>query len=73
MEVAVKLSPVFDFSPPKKILDLPESWNGFWDASPDGKRFIIGVTKATDLMPSQVNIVVGWFEELKKKLAMTTR
>jgi len=73
MEVDVRLSPSFDFSPPRKIIDLPQSWNGFWDVSSDGKKFIIGIAKSGEIQAAQVNIVVGWFEELKKKFAETTK
>ncbi len=69
MEVDVRLSPSFDFSPPRKVLELPKTWNGFWDVSSDGKRFVVGAMKSGDVQPAQVNIVVGWFEELKKKFA----
>ena len=69
MEVDVKLSPTFDFSPPRKVLDLPASWNGFWDASADGMSFLLGASKSGDVQAAQVNVVVGWFEELKKKFA----
>jgi len=69
MEVDVKLSPSFDFSPPRKVIDLPESWNGFWDVTSDGKKFIVGTTKSQEVQTAQVNVVVGWFEELKKKFS----
>jgi TolB protein len=73
MEVDVKLSPAFDFSPPRKILDLPASWNGFLSISPDGMKFVVGTSKSGDVQASQVNVVVGWFEELKKKFTDNTR
>ena len=73
MEVDVTLSPSFDFSPPRKVLELPESWNGFWDVTSDGKKFIVGTTKSGDLQAAQVNIVVGWFDELKKKFTESNK
>jgi len=69
MEVDVRLSPSFDFSPPRKIINLPQTWNGFWDVSSDGKRFVVGAVRSGHVQPSQVNVVVGWFDELKKKFA----
>jgi Tol biopolymer transport system component/predicted Ser/Thr protein kinase len=71
MEVDVTLSPTFDFSPPRKVLELPRSWNGFWDVTADGKRFVIAASKTGGVQLSQVNIVVGWFQELTKKFATT--
>jgi hypothetical protein len=73
MEVGVTLSPSFDFSPPRKVMDLPPSWNGVWDVTSDGKKFLIGASKSREIQASQVNIVIGWFEELKKKFATGTR
>ena len=73
MEVDVKLSPTFDFSSPRKVIDLPESWNGFWDVTSDGKKFIIGTSKTGEVQTAQVNVVIGWFEELKKKFAQNTK
>jgi serine/threonine protein kinase len=68
MEVAVTLSPSFDYSAPKKVIDLPDSWNGYFGAfTPDGKKFMMGTTKTGPVALSKVNIVVGWFGELKKK------
>lgn len=73
MEVDVMLSPSFDYSPPKKVIDLPQSWNGFIDITADGKKFIIGTSKTEDTQTAQVNVVVGWFEELKKKFSENTK
>ncbi len=67
MEVDVTLSPSFDFSRPKKVLELPQSWNNFWDVTPDGNRFVVGLTKSSELQEAQVNLVVGWFSEMKNK------
>ncbi|HTY09557.1 MAG TPA: protein kinase [Bacteroidota bacterium] len=70
MGVHVTLSPSFDYSPPQKIFDLPESWSGsFGDITADGKKFIIGTTKSGPVTTSRVNIVVGWFDELQKKFS----
>jgi serine/threonine-protein kinase len=69
MEVDVTLSPSFDFSPPRKVIDLPQSWNLFWDVSSDGKKFVIGTAKSEEVQTAQVNVVVGWFDDLRKKFA----
>ena len=67
MEVKVILAPSFDFSPPRKVIELPQSWNGFWDVSSDGRKFVVGTSKSRATNAGQVNIVVGWFEVLKNK------
>jgi Tol biopolymer transport system component len=56
-----------DFSPPRKLFDLPPSAFGFFDLSPDGSRFVVGLTQAQELNITQMNVVVNWFEELKEK------
>ena len=38
-----------------------------YDVSPDGQRFLM--LKATDQpAPTQINVVLNWFEELKQKV-----
>jgi len=69
MEVDVTLARSFDFSPPRKVITLPDKWNGFWDVSSDGKNLLVGLSKSGDVQTSQVNVVLGWFDELKKKFA----
>jgi len=43
-----------------------------WDISPDGKRFLMikqtGASTSQGSGPRRVNIVLNWFEELKKKV-----
>ncbi len=72
MKVDVQLEPTFDFSVPQKMFELP-SFNGFLDPAPDGKKFVLGVVQSTNFDATQVNVVVGWFDELKQKFAQASK
>jgi Tol biopolymer transport system component/predicted Ser/Thr protein kinase len=67
-KVDVQIEPTFDFSIPHKMFVLP-SFNGFLDATPDGKKFVFGDVQSRGFDVTQVNVVVNWFDELKKKFA----
>ncbi len=73
MKVDVKFEPTFDFSSPQKVCDLPSSSFGVYDVTPDGKRFVVGLTRAREVTATQVNVVVGWFDELKKKFSQNSK
>jgi serine/threonine protein kinase len=44
-------------------------WQGLpdWDITPDGQRFIMIKVSEAESAPTQVNVVLNWFEELKNK------
>jgi len=67
-DVVVKAT--FDSSPPRKLFELPASAYGFFDPSRDGRRFVVGITRAQELNITQINVVVNWFEELKEKFSI---
>ena len=50
-------------------LYLP-SPNGFhfYDVSPDGQRFLMIKQSEEAAAPTQINVVLNWFEELKQKV-----
>jgi hypothetical protein len=40
-----------------------------YDVSPDGQRFLMLKSTESDTnAPTQINVVLNWFEELKKKV-----
>jgi hypothetical protein len=41
------------------------SANGY-DVTPDGRRFVM-IKQPPELAPRRVNLVINWFEELKRK------
>ena len=38
-----------------------------YDATPDGKRFLV-VKRGKEYLPTQINVVLNWAEELKQKV-----
>jgi serine/threonine-protein kinase len=67
MKVDVSTSSGVNFSSPHFVCALPPSTYGVYGSSHDGKRFIVAVTEASTVVATQVNVVVGWFDELRQK------
>jgi eukaryotic-like serine/threonine-protein kinase len=45
-----------------------------YDVSPDGQRFLIlKPTEQAQVAPTQINVVLNWFEELKQKVPTGTK
>jgi hypothetical protein len=65
--MSVKFSPGGGLNPgkPAPLFEDKKAWAGY-DVAPDG-RFV--VTRDADLngAGNQINVVLGWFEELKKE------
>jgi serine/threonine protein kinase/Tol biopolymer transport system component len=68
MVVDVTLRPTFDFSPGRELCALPDSVVNVSDCTVDGKRFVVTVARSQGSTANQVNVVVGWSEELRKRL-----
>jgi serine/threonine protein kinase/Tol biopolymer transport system component len=66
MKVDVSTAPVH-FSPPRAVCDMPASANLVYDISLDDSRILMGLSESSNLVATQVNVVVGWFDELKQK------
>ena len=71
MAVDVTTQPTFSTGKPKILFEgpytpaPPEQPN--YSASPDGPRFLM-LKPAEEQAPTQINVVLNWFEELKKKV-----
>jgi serine/threonine-protein kinase len=71
MAVDVATSPAFSASRPRVLFEgryevsflVPGA--RFYDVSPDGQRFLMVKSEATDA-PRQLHLIVNWFEELKR-------
>ena len=48
---------------------VPLESNATFDISPDGKRILITKAKDGDSSPHQINVVLNWSEDLKKRMA----
>ncbi len=67
MKVDVSYEPVVHFSAPRTVCELPPSTLLVYDIAPDGQKFLIGLSESSKVLATEVNVVVGWFGELKQK------
>ena len=49
------------------LLSRVENQKRDYDATPDGKRFLV-VKRGKEYLPTQINVVLNWAEELKQKV-----
>jgi Tol biopolymer transport system component len=73
MAVSIQTQPAFSFGQPVPLPIEGITQNGGgrrYDITPDGKRFLVMLpdtsTKGKSRHTQQVNVVLNWFEELKK-------
>ena len=71
--MAVPIStPVFNAGAPRLLFEhrtLPDPKGFFpYDISLDGRRFLMVQPVEPEEAPSQINIVINWFEELKQRV-----
>jgi hypothetical protein len=67
MRTEIKLEPNFSFTRPQPLFELPSNTLRVVDITPDDKDAIIELGENVSASVTQMNIVVGWFEELKQK------
>ena len=65
MAVDIITSPSFSASAPKMLF---EGQDLGWDVSPDGQRFLMVKAVEQQQAATQINIVLNWFEELKRRV-----
>ena len=69
MVVTVKTEPTFTVGEPRLLFEgeylLDPNGNANYDVFPDGKRFVM-VEAVEESAPGQINVVLNWFEELKR-------
>ena len=68
MSVQVRTTGVLELGERRKLLDLSRYDSGYvheFDVSPDGQRFLLIRTEAQS-RPTRLDIVVNWFDELKR-------
>ena len=63
--VSIHSGNVFDYSAPRKILDLSSSGAFLVDISTDGKKFAVITLPSKDLSTSEYTVVTDLFQELK--------
>ncbi|HSZ20361.1 MAG TPA: protein kinase [Candidatus Acidoferrum sp.] len=72
MAVEVTSQPAFTASKPKLIFETVSNYidisaGADYDVSADGQRFVM-VKEDEQAAPTQINVVLNWFEELKQKV-----
>ncbi len=67
--VALHPGPAFDYSAPRKILELPANGAFLSGISPDGKKFVMVTIPYKDLGTSKFTMVTEWFQDLKNAFA----
>jgi hypothetical protein len=54
---------------PRMLFELPYLPTANYDVSRDGQRFLmLKPTEQAQAAPTQINVVLNWFEELKQKV-----
>ena len=70
--VTVTTSPAFAAGKPRSLFEIPfESSLTFWpnyDVTPDGQRFVMVKRIDQDETPTQINVVLNWADELKRRV-----
>jgi serine/threonine protein kinase/Tol biopolymer transport system component len=73
MAVEITAQPSFSVGKPKVLfegpyLPTPATFSNY-DVSPDGQRFLmLKPSESAEAAPTQINVVLNWFEELKHKV-----
>jgi Tol biopolymer transport system component len=69
MKVDVTRGSNVTFSKAQKVCLMPSRIFSIYDIARDGKRFLVTVAADPDAEAVKLNVIVGWFTELKKKFA----
>jgi len=64
MAVAIESKPAFKVGKPRLLFDGP--YEPEYDVAPDGEKFVMIKVGEKESMPRQLNVVLNWFEELKR-------
>ncbi len=69
MVVSLQMQPTFDAKRPRLLFEGTFDHNrqvSNYDVTPDGQRFVMVRTSDVERPPTQINVVLNWFEELKR-------
>ena len=67
MAVDVTTAPIFSVGTPKMLFVFEGQEVANWDISPDGQRFLTVKPVEQQQAAAQINLVLNWFEELKRR------
>jgi serine/threonine-protein kinase len=73
MSAAVRTKPDFSSDPPRVLFAIPDDIElfayGFYDATPDGQRFVMVQKDPVELRPPELVIIPNWITELEARMA----
>ena len=78
MAVEITAQPSFSVGKPKVLFEgpyqpTPATFSNY-DVSPDGQRFLmLKASEQAQAAPTQINVVLNWFEELKRRVPTGTK
>jgi Tol biopolymer transport system component len=78
MAVEIATQPSFAVGKPRMLFEGPyqasPATGPNYDVSPDGQRFLmLKPSEAREAAPTQINVVLNWFEELKRRVPAGTK
>jgi serine/threonine-protein kinase len=78
MVVDITTQPSFSVGKPKLLFEGPyeptPATFPYYDVSPDGQRFLmLKPAESAETAPTQINVVLNWFEELKRRVPAGTK
>jgi dipeptidyl aminopeptidase/acylaminoacyl peptidase len=77
MAVDIATQPGFAAGTPRKLFEgryeLPPFPTTNYDVSPDGQRFLLLKPIEQEAASTQINVVLNWFEELKRRVPPGTK
>jgi Tol biopolymer transport system component len=76
MEVQITTHPSFALSKPRVLFErrfFVQTTSPNYDVSPDGQRFLMIKPDEQTASPTQISVVLNWFEELKQKVPVRTK
>ena len=72
MVVNIMTQPTFNAAKPKLLFEGHYAADSFphrnYDVTPDGQRFVMVKPSEEELAATQINVVLNWFEELKRRV-----
>jgi hypothetical protein len=75
--VGIATQPGFAAGKPRMLFEGPYQPTGAtiqnYDVSPDGQRFLMIKASEQESVPTQINVVLNWFEELKRRVSNGTK
>jgi Tol biopolymer transport system component len=69
MTVGVTTGASFNYSAQREVCSGLANATGFFGLTPDGKRFVVGVSTTGQYTLNHISVVTNWFDELQSKLA----